>query len=163
MFQDDPFKIPLTANIEFFMEPCLYKNCTANAPWIAGIYGREALAKVANEYVICSGTTMGTRIGILDYLNAIDNEISRIKSTGRPVFPGEDQPIHNYLIYSGRFPNHKKHHNGEGTITTVHHQQQLTFDRQGRLLNKDGSPTPVIHQWDRADALAKVLEKTALG
>jgi hypothetical protein len=89
-------------------------------------------------------------------------EINRIRATGRPLYQGEDQPIHNYLVYTDYFPSSVFHHNGEGPITTVHHQKQLTFDRKGNLLNKDGTPTPVIHQWDRADACKVVLEKTAL-
>ena len=162
MFQDDPFKFPLTSEVEFFFEPELFKNCTANAPWIKGMYGNTGLDVVLDEYIICGGTTMGTRKGIIQYIDEMIKEIDRIKATGRRLYQGEDQPIHNHLIYSGLFPGCKIHHNGEGAITTIHHQQQLTFDRKGRLLNKDGSPTPIIHQWDRADACKYVLEKQAI-
>lgn len=162
MIQADPFKGSKGADLEFFLEPCWFKNCTANWPWIGGIYGREGMDIVKNEWVVCSGTTMGTRSGILNYIDTMISEIERIRATGRPLYQGEDQPIHNYLIYTNRFSNVVYHHNGEGPITTIHHQQQLTFDRKGRLLNKDGTPTPVIHQWDRADACKSVLETTAL-
>lgn len=162
MFQDDPFKGSEGWPLEFFEEPCLFRNCTANAPWIAGIYGNEGLEIVKDKYVICSGTTMGSQQGISKYLDVMTNEINRIWATGRPLFQGEDQPIHNYLIYTNSFNSYNFYSNGRGPITTVHHQQQLTFNRKGQLLNEDGTPTPVIHQWDRADALVKVLEKTAL-
>ncbi len=162
MFQDDPFKGSKGSELEFFLEPSLFKNCTANWPWVGGLYGREGMELVKNQWIVCSGTTMGTRSGILNYIEIMIKELNRIQSTGRKLFQGEDQPIHNYLIYSDKFPNAVFHHNGEGPITTIHHQQQLTFNRKGCLLNKDFSPTPVIHQWDRADACKLVLEKMAL-
>jgi hypothetical protein len=162
MFQDDPFRGSNGAELEFFLEPCLFKDCTANWPWVGGIYGREGMDVVAAQRIVCSGTTMGTRAGVLRYINTMITEINRIRDTGRPLYQGEDQPIHNYLIYTDHFHGSVFHNNGEGPITTVHHQQQLTFDRQGRLLNLDGTPTPVIHQWDRADACKSVLERTAL-
>jgi hypothetical protein len=162
MFQDNPFKFPLTSDVEFFLEPALFKNCTANAPWIRGIYGDIGLEVVLDEYVICSGTTMGTRKGIVNYLDEMIKEIDRIRATGRLLYQGEDQPIHNHLVYGDTFPDCVMHHNGQGAITTIHHQQQLTFDRKGRLLNEDGAPTPIIHQWDRADACKSVLETQAL-
>lgn len=162
MFQDDPFKGSEGYSLEFFLEPSLFKNCSANWPWVGGIYGKEGMDLVKEQWIVCSGTTMGSRNGILKYINTMINEITRIRATGRPLYQGEDQPIHNHLIYSKQFENFNFYHNGEGPITTVHHQQQLTFNRKGVLLNKDGSPTPVIHQWDRADACKSVLERTAL-
>ena len=162
MFQDDPFKLFNGSKQEFFMEPCLFKNCTANAPWIRSVYNNPGLDLVKDEYIICSGTTMGTRVGILEYIDTMITEINRIRATGRPLYPGEDQPIHNYLIYSGMFKEHKKSHNGIGSVTTMHHQHQLLLDRKGRLLNADGSLTPIIHQWDRAGACKSILENQAL-
>lgn len=162
MLQDDPFKGSKGAELEFFLEPCLFKDCSANWPWVGGIYGQKGMELVKDRWIICSGTTMGTRAGIMRYIDTMIAEIDAIRETGRPLYQGEDQPIHNYLIYSGKFPNAVYHHNGEGPVTTVHHQQRLTFDRSGQLLNSDGTPTPLIHQWDRADACKSVLEKTAL-
>jgi hypothetical protein len=162
VFQDNPFKGSEELELEFFEEPCLFKNCTANWPWVGGIYGQEGMDTVKDKFIICSGTTMGTRAGVSKYINTMITEITRIRNTGRPLYQGEDQPIHNYLIYTGGFNNFVIHKNGGGPITTIHHQQQLTFDRKGRLLNIDGTPTPVIHQWDRADACKTVLETHAL-
>lgn len=162
MFQDDPFKGSKNAELEFFYEPCLFRNCTANWPWMGGVYGKPGMDMVADEWIICGGTIMGKRASVMYYIDTMIEEVNRVRSTGRPLYQGEDQPLCNYLIYSGRFENPVFHHNGEGPITTVHHQQQLTFDRKGRLLNKDGTPTPVVHQWDRADACKSVLEKHAM-
>lgn len=162
MFQNHPFKGSSNKDLEFFEEPCLFKNCSANWPWVGGIYGQEGMSLVENHFVICSGTTMGTRKGISKYIETMIDEITRIRNTGRSLYQGEDQPIHNVLIYKESFTDFVIHKNGQGPITTIHHQQQLTFDRKGRLLNQDGTPTPVIHQWDRADACKIILETQAL-
>jgi hypothetical protein len=162
MFQDDPFRYPINADLAFFAEPCLFKDCSANFPWIGGLYGAEGQQLVEDKWVICSGTTMGTRKGVAMYYDKMIQEIERIRATGRPLYQGEDQPIHNYLIYTNTFNPYIICHNGKGPITTVHHQQKLTFNRMGEMLNDDGTKIPIIHQWDRADALKSVLEKTAL-
>lgn len=162
VFQDDPFKGMSGAELEFFLEPSLFKNCTANWPWVGGIYGREGMDLVADQWVICSGTTCGKRSSMISYFKIMNEEIQRIINTGRPVYPGEDQPIHNYLVYTGRFDDFTLHKNGEGPISTMHHQHILTFDRDGRLLNNDGNPIPVVHQWDRIGPCKSVIERIAL-
>jgi hypothetical protein len=162
IFQADPFGEELIAPIQFFIEPELFKNCSANAPWIQGLYGKQGFDLVADEYVLCSGTSMGSRQGMLDYCTAMDDEVLRFAEIGRPVRGGEDQPIHNYLVYSRVFPNYVSFHNGRGAISTMHHQKEFRVSREGCLLNDNGKPTPVIHQWDRTGAFADVFRKVAL-
>ena len=162
VFQDDPFKNPLTHQLEFYQEPCLYKNCSANLPWIYGIYAQPAIDLVQDKNILCSGTTMGTYEGINLYIDTMIAEFDRLRSSGRRINPGEDQPIHNFLAYSERFPNWTSHANATQSITTLHHQQQFTFNRAGQLLNDMNEPIPIVHQWDRTNAVKAVAERTAL-
>lgn len=162
VFQDDPFKGSKGCSLEFFLEPSLFRNCRANWPWIGGLYGREGMEMVQDHYIVCSGTTIGTRKGLVDYLDIMIKEIERISATGRKVYPGEDQPIHNYLIYSGQFKDYVLHHNGEGPVSTLNHQSNFTFNRTGEMLNKDGSPIPVVHQWDRTGVCKPIIEALAV-
>lgn len=162
IFQDNPFNQPLTHELEFFAEPEIFKNCTHNTPWINAIYGTERVDQISEEYILCSGTTMGTREGIIKYCNEMMAEISRLAQRGRQVFAGEDQPIHNHVVYSGVFSNYGINQNGEGTISTMHHSSVLTFSRDGYLLNDNGSRTPVVHQYDRLGAFSLVFLKNAL-
>jgi len=162
MFQDDPFKYPLTHQLEFYQEPCLYKNCPANAPWMHGMYSQSGYDLVKDEYILCGGSTIGTFQGMSLYINAMIKEIERIQATGRHIHSGEDQPIHNFLVYNQTFPDWITHPNAEHAIATLHHQHQFTFNRAGQLLNSRNEPIPIVHQWDRTNAVKAVAERTAL-
>lgn len=52
--------------------------------------------------MLCSGSTMGSREGILEYLRAMTTEIEHWKNTEKCNFDmvGDDQSIHNYLYYT---------------------------------------------------------------
>jgi len=162
VFQSNPFLEYPKKSLEFFAEPEFFKNCKHNAPWLAGIYGSERVEQVNDEYVICSGTTMGTRSGIIEYLKTMSTEIQRLEVSGRPLAGGEDQPVHNHLIYDGRFTNFNINQNGIGPICTMHHSKTLSFNRAGQLLNDDGSVIPVVHQYDRCGPMSITFVKNAL-
>ena len=161
VFQDNPFRGASGTALEFFYEPSLFRNCSANWPWVGGLYGREGMELVRDQYIICSGTTIGTRSGMLHYLSAVTEEMERIRKTGRKIFPGEDQPIHNYLIYSGKFSDYTCHHNGHGPVSTLNHQLSFTFNRSGHMLDVNGDPIPVVHQWDRTGVFRNIIESLA--
>jgi hypothetical protein len=83
-------------------------------------------------------------------------ESEKLKSTGRNPL---DQPMLNYLVYSGAFFNYRIFDNGEGSVDTLHFAKHLTFSPEGKLLNKYNQPVPIIHQWDRTAQLVPVFEK----
>lgn len=158
IFQDDPFCYKAEAELEFFHEPQLYSKCACNANWIRERYGNDEYEKLKEKWIICSGTTMGSRQGILAYINAMVTEIGN-QPKGPQIL---DQPIHAHLIYQGTFPDYRLYQNGEGPISTLHHQLILNIDRQGQLRNKDGSVIPVLHQWDRMGLIKDTLEHVAI-
>jgi len=162
MFQANPFGHEVKAQLEFFHEPATYTKCKCNGNWISTVFGPETLEELADKLVICSGTTIGTQAGIMEYINTMIEETDKVKAKNIPLFNGIDQPIHAHAIYKGLFKDYIMYHNGQGPITTVHHQIILRVDRMGQLLNDDNTVTPIIHQWDRADRVKPVLEKTAL-
>jgi hypothetical protein len=162
VFQDNPFKEFPKHALEFFSEPEVFKNCKHNSPWIAGVYGQARVDEISNNHVICCGTTMGSRAGILQYLETMIAEINRIESTGRKLAGGEDQPVHNHLVYDNRYTDFNINHTGIGPISTMHHSKTLTFNRSGQLLNDDGSVVAAIHQYDRCGSMSVVFVKNAL-
>lgn len=162
VFQDNPFKDYPKYDLEFFAEPEIFKNCNHNSPWLRNVYGDDRVQKIANEYVVCCGTTMGSREGILNYLETMIEEIKRIESNGRKLSGGEDQPLHNHLVYNNVFKNFRINHSGKGLVATMHHSKTLNFNRKGYLLNDNGELTPVIHQYDRLGAFSLVFLKNAL-
>lgn len=161
VFQDNPFKYPAAAELEFFHEPQVYNKCNCNAKWIKERYGEDAYQDLNDSYIICSGTTMGNRKAIVHYIDAMIDEIEdlKIRIPGMQIL---DQPLHAQMIYRGVFPSYALFQNGDGAVSTLHWQMSLNMDRKGQLLNKDGTPTPIIHQWDRVGRLKDVFEYTAL-
>lgn len=161
IFQKNPFENKLKHQIEFFAEPEIFKNCVNhNAPWYINLYGIDEFKKVENEYILCSGTTIGTKKYILRYIEKLLNEISSIEKKGK-ISLAPDQPVHNKIVYSGEFDDYGINHNGKGLVSTMHHSKKLTFSRKGELLNDDGTPTPVVHQYDRLGAFSTVFLRNA--
>ena len=57
------------------------------------------------DLVLCSGSTMGSRGGILEYLRAMTTEIKHWYNTEKcrnDGMVGDDQSIHNYLYYTNQ-------------------------------------------------------------
>lgn len=154
IFQGNPFAHEITTELEFFLENIQYKDSDCNGNWwIRGIYGEEIYQKMDKYLVACAGTTLGSRNGILFYLNSIISEINRmitLRGDNNNYNPVVDQPCHGYLIYNNHFPDYKLYESGYGPVATMNDHNKLLFDKFGNLLNVDGSIVAVIHQWDRA-------------
>lgn len=151
VFQDDPFNHQMDTDLEFFLEPGLYKNCECHRHWFCdlNIHGSSFYEKVHNEYIVCAGTTIGTKTGMISYLNKMIEELSnKFEELNRII---TDQPTHAYMIYSGYFPNHRKYRTLQGPIATLSSNIDLKFDFENNLLNEDGSIVAAIHQWDRSN------------
>mmetsp|Transcript_17731 Transcript_17731/g.18474 ORF Transcript_17731/g.18474 Transcript_17731/m.18474 type:complete len:389 (-) Transcript_17731:44-1210(-) len=141
-FQSNPFNyIPdqwaqpisqLTVFLEATPQKAIYR-CKFNSGWIKGCYGQDALNLVKTNPVSCSGTSIGSRDGILLYsyimLEQIDeNSRSKYGLNGK-VPPNEDchvigmdQGLHNWLLFSGRLRRVmrvKIFSQGEGPVNTV--------------------------------------------
>ena len=165
IFQDDPFSYGFDEGqeLEFYYEPELIGNCRCNSWWYRTMFGEEVLNQVKDKIIICCGTIMGTREGLLKYLELFKQEFKNMRDNGRIFTGGEDTVIHNLLVYNDKIPmKYKITHNGEGVVSTLDHQKTFTFDGEGRYINNDGRPTPVIHQWDRVKQHIDLFNKIAL-
>lgn len=156
IFQDSPFSLPLTTDFEFFTEPEKIKNSFVNRGWLQERYGVAEAYAIEDKNIICSGTIRTTMAGAKVVVRHMIMESEKLKATGRSPL---DQPMLNYLVYSGAFFNYRIFNNGEGAVDTLHFAKELTFSPLGALLNKDNQPVPIIHQWDRTHALVHVFEK----
>lgn len=155
IFQDDPFKHKFTFELETFQEAehlCINAE-PFNQRWIANLYGQDMLRAIGEQTISCSGTTMGTRNGILRYLQAMTAELARHT---RPL-GSHDQGVHNYLLYNNGLDPVEIYANGVGPVLTLGGEKELRRDSQGRLLNTDGCVAPVVHQYDRHPNLAREL------
>jgi hypothetical protein len=78
IFQSDPFLYRRHewsgADLVAVLEPHPNKvinRCPFNSGWIESCYGKEGLQLIGHRVVSCSGTTMGSRNGILVYVSAV--------------------------------------------------------------------------------------------
>jgi hypothetical protein len=152
IFQANPFSVPLQSPQRFFIE---HRSLTVggqinNAMWVAGAYGEAALARIAAQPVSCSGISYGTTAGILDYLAAMTDELTA-HTHEIAGSDGYDQGVHNFLIWSGRFPRAQLAENSHGPVLTLQAVPagEIRADATGRLLNDEGAVVPVLHQYDR--------------
>jgi hypothetical protein len=62
---------------------------------------------IGNHPMLCSGSTMGTREGILNYIDVMIKEFDAWNKDKKCFsnMAGDDQSIHNHLYYSGMFGN----------------------------------------------------------
>jgi hypothetical protein len=146
VFQGDPFALPGEENeLKFYSEAALHSECKASRKWVEELYGLDVLHPLLDKPVLNGGTILASRKGALDFLVRLTGEIERL---GVRRF-GTDQAALNYLYYFGALPGAQSFRHGYGEVQTLHHQKAFTFDKNGVLLNCDGTKPAVIHQYDR--------------
>jgi len=133
-----------------------------NMNWIKNGYGQPVLDALKDKPTICSGSTMGEAVAMEQYIRALisEKDESEIKMTGA------DQGFHNYLYYSHKLVNVKAISSitvwaqGKGIINNLGALRTKTLAEWGNynettsvITNWDGTPSSVVHQWDRDKAL----------
>jgi hypothetical protein len=166
LFQDDPFTFPQPQPLLFFLEGSQQRIGTEpyNRQWMLRLYGRRALRSFGGQRIVCSGITIGRADAVLRYLELVCDELARLSSRiGGRV--GCDQGVHNYLVWSKRFPESALLENGRGPVLTMGIEAPERFRNvaNGWLLNDDGSRVAVVHQYDRHERCAKSLLQRLAG
>lgn len=143
---------------------------TMNRKWLTLAYGGATARALQDRPIVCSGATMGEQVAIDAYLRAMVAESDETKTS----IYGADQGFHNYLYYSGKLGNAKAIQSivvfaqGDGMVNNLGAMRTKDLsewgngkilgeidnvDRAGektvQVLNWDGSPSPVVHQYDR--------------
>lgn len=154
-FQRDPFAEPVRG-LELYLEDDSVRigSDSFNTRWIHDLYGRDGLARLEGARVSCSGTVVGTRAAILEYLAAMEEEIAHRR---RPM-GSHDQGVHNGLLQDGRFQGAAIVPNGSGRVLTLGKVDAYEIAPDGTVLNADGSVPAILHQWDRHAALVDRIE-----
>jgi len=120
-FQRDPFgddAPTIDAGTVHVFEEDLRIRTTS---WLVEWPVRECKHTGFDHPMLCSGTTIGTRQGMLQYLQVVYNEMQVWMEDPNCHFKinGDDQSIHNYLFYTGRLPFARAIPNRMGTVNTV--------------------------------------------
>ena len=159
VFQDDPFNFKLTAPLNCFYEGdgrTVY-DCSYTSDWIKRSFGRNALSEIGHQKAFCAGTTIGTKEGIINYLEWM---MDYILQSNYQRF-GVDQASHNLILHRNIIPDVRFYDNFQGPILTMNYtsSEKLNFSQDGFLLNEDASVINVLHQYDRlADEVKNKLK-----
>lgn len=153
LFQADPFDPPVDALETFLEDPSrTIGGEPFNRRWIQALYGRATLTAMTNLTASCSGTVIGPRVDILNYLTEMQLAITWRR---RPL-GSHDQGVHNRLLHSGRL-RAKVIPNEHGRVLTMGGMSDIRRGPDGRILNADGTVPAVLHQYDRHPTLAHEL------
>ena len=150
VFQRDPFDFAVGDSVCCFLEDERYTlSEPVNAGWIALVYGDDVLSQMVNAPISCSGVTIGAYSRVVGYLSVMVHHLFRLGENRR--WNGMDQAVHNYVIQQGLVENLRLIRNGEGPVLTMQLMdlESLSFDLQGRIVDKNNNPFNTLHQYDR--------------
>ncbi len=160
VFQADPFAALDGVELGFALEPEHYRYGTGTPDdgWLKKLYGEDEWRKLEGKRTSCCGTLFGTRAAMIGYLEIMCAELARL---GPRImgYHGFDQGAHNWLWHAGRFGQPTLFENFAGPVLTMGtaKPEELTFDSDDRLLNRDGSVIAVVHQFDRHPEVERKL------
>lgn len=161
VFQDDPFRYSHDNALYCFMDPAVHLGDEPiNTEWMTTTFGEAYCKRRLGRRISCSGTTLGDVSSIMSYLQEMC--IVLMQSLPRiPGLHGVDQAVHNFLIWEGKLPGAILCENGRHAVMTLKNADisPFTIDEDGRLLNLDGSPAPVLHQYEFQPDLISKMKK----
>lgn len=186
-FQAHPFQNQLPFNqrspqydLQMYAENAKVKwigNCVFNSMWVGRCFGKPALKGIQQNPVICSGSTLGSYPAIHYYIRTMLASMDKIKCWLKGI--ESDQGYQNYLFYNGHFNtehgNATLNQQGYGIVNTIGALNGFRVpkemkgpldtwwkikDKEGFILNYDGTRSATVHQWDRwHDEVAPFLDK----
>lgn len=149
IFQSNPFLNTKLLDINFFMEDKKIKNCFINSNWIRRLYGLRKYNLIKDNYISCSGTTLGSYPGIIEYLKKMVFHIENFTYFSFFGSPGSDQGNHNYIVNTEKFNNQHKFFNEDGVVATLSDANLKKFKFEKKLNNLSNEEFCIIHQYDR--------------
>ena len=159
-FQGDPFAGYISDNsLQFVVEPHQIRSCGWNLAWMNACYGQEMGKEMRNKFIICSGSISGDAHA---YEKLLDLMISQ-REWKKCWDPSMDQPILNYLVWSGAVRRRGIKYKFTGCDDGFFTVQWCVLDRQekmneyGQLISEHGSVPSYIHQYNRLQSLSDNL------
>jgi len=156
LFQGDPFNNIPDDELLCFMEVSgrTIGQCESDSEWIQQIFGSDALERVKNYDISCSGTTIGSHRAIVEYIDLLlqpakPNLMARLMN-----YRGHDQGIHNYLLHTGALPKARLIPNGQHVYTVGRvNDAEITLGPGGTILAPGARLCPIVHQYNYKPAL----------
>lgn len=183
-FQRDPIQVFLDASstkssaedhkgaLVFFQEALKISESNANSKWLENTYNTKIKNEMADQMVICSGTTLGSQAAIEIYARAMMYEFD--KTHCKRCANKHDQCFHNFLIHQNRLvganggaiSNVVVHAQGEGGLVntvgmvskvnggkSLHELKLINSKTQELLENDHTTVSAVVHMYDRDEKM----------
>lgn len=158
-FQTNPFDYQFNNEINFFQEDKALQDCPYNSNWIIKCYGEKNFKNIKDKTILCSGTVLGKKEKILEYLSLMNQNITRYKYKKSfkyfitlrrdPAGRGCDQGHANYIVNNDIISNKAFYSNSSGPVATVFYLEKIVFDQKFNLLNSKNEPYSIVHQYDK--------------
>lgn len=88
-----------------------------NRRWLVDGYGEETINRIGHERILCAGAVFGPLGVVRDYVTAMTREADRL---GPSIIQQiGDQPMHNYLAYTGQLPDFDVSRAEDGCIRSI--------------------------------------------
>lgn len=165
-FQRDPFDFKMDYELNLFYEDYHHNigDCFHNRLFILGKFGIEELDKIKDKRISCAGTVIGTAKAIHHYLTLTTQILLPPPTEELGKIEGYDQGVHNWLLHNGYFSRVASifvYENNDGPVCTLPgmDRNDIVFDSENRILNKNGSVVNIIHGLDKTHR--DVAEKLA--
>jgi hypothetical protein len=157
VFQDDPFvgvKGGLLVSVENF--DLTINSEDFNRGWILDAYGQDMLDRIGGCYISCSGVTLGDVKSVKVYVDKMLGEICSqpFKKMRSRIY---DQAFHNKLLHCGELESVVPCFSLQSNIATLGCMDigQISMSNDGKVLNRDGTVIPIVHQYDRHQVLVE--------
>lgn len=164
IFQKNLFDYPLAKEVEltFFAEERIIADCPHNTKWLMVGFGEELYQSIKENPILCSGTTLGSSVALLQYLRTLNALAREIMPRAADAACGMDQGIHNAIYYQGLLHPHRIQvlGNEDALVNTLNYGfKQVNED--GQVVTRKGELCCVAHQIDRLpfEALNIMLKK----
>ena len=161
VFQGHPFQDAPEGRILCFQEDgsTTIGQSMANCVWIDHIFGAAGVAIMKNRPISCSGTTIGTHEGILQYIDRMMFHATPEKMAKIAQYRGHDQGIHNYMLGTGQLPGAVLLPNGNHVYTVAKvPDQNIRVASGGIVLTVDQKRCPIVHQYTYKPVLKTHVE-----
>ncbi len=149
VFQSDPFAFAWGRGLNVTLEDRFLRigDCPYMTRWVTHHLGAQALEKLQEHRISCSGTSLGDQAAILNYLEQMTRLLVPF-SPERGV-AGYDQGVHNHLLHDGSLPEVTLHDNSGPILTLGQQKEPPLQDSADNVLNDKGEPAVIVHQYDR--------------
>ncbi len=153
IFQREPFAHPWPEGLSVTLEDrrMTVGACEHMRRWTEAHLGGEALTRLADRPIACSGTSVGGLTAVRDYLDAMCARL--LPFTPGPRLAGYDQAVHNLLVHEGRLAGVNVVDNSGPVLTLGYVLGEPERDAEGQVLAASGRPAHIVHQYDRKPAL----------